>query len=208
MIISEDVFSSRASVDAMFHSYRRMEEEEAVDVLFAGLDDGQLHLSIYNCFQVGTFDLATVSPQLKRCRPKLHASHPYSSTHALLVTSLLDEHTSTTFLPVDLRFISASGGYLSLLAAKSTQLQNLLRYVGQVCRLVEIAWKTSQDLPTKFMRNISEVLQERYQCDFVQAAYHLVVTGNCLPPVKEWLVDELSERVLCWDRRLLRRGTC
>lgn len=174
-----------------------MEEEEAVDVLVAGLDDGQIHLSIYNCFQIGIFDLGTVSAQLKRCRSKLHASHPYSSTHALLVTSALDERPSIIFVPVDLRFISASGGYLSLLAAKSTQLQNLLRYISQVYKLVEAAWKSCQDLPTKFMRNISEVLRERYQCDFVQAAYHLVVTGNCLPPVKEWLVDELSERVSC-----------
>ncbi|KAI9849162.1 MAG: hypothetical protein M1837_005392 [Sclerophora amabilis] len=50
------------------------------------------------------------------------------------------------------------------------------------------------DLPSRFIRNIDESLEEGYRCTFVQAAYHLVVTGNCYPPVKEWLVEELAER--------------
>lgn len=174
----------------MFHPLQP-QEGQAVDVLFVGLDDGRFHLSIYNRFEIGIFDIGRVSARLQGCRPILHASHPYSATHALLVT----QQGSTIFLPVDLRFFSSTGEYLPLLAAKSTQLQNLLRYINQVQRIIQAEWKACQDLPSKFIRIIDETLNEKYQCGFIQAAYQLVVTGNCLPALKEWLVDSLSERV-------------
>ena len=56
-------------------------------------------------------------------------------------------------------------------------------------------FKASQDLPRKFIANIEESLKEQGDCNWMQAAYHLVVTGNCSPEVKEWLVDQLGERV-------------
>jgi anaphase-promoting complex subunit 4 len=60
---------------------------------------------------------------------------------------------------------------------------------------MQVEWKSAQDLPTRFIRNVDEELRERSHCDFINAAYHLVVTGNCYTPMKEWLVDELAERV-------------
>ena len=81
------------------------------------------------------------------------------------------------------------------MASKSTQLQNVLRYIGQVQRLLTAEWKAAQDLPSKFLRNINETLAKECHCDFINAAYHLVVTGDCFVPMKEWLVEELSERV-------------
>lgn len=174
----------------MFHQARDP-DDEAVDVLLVGSDNGKIHLGIYNCFEIGIFDLRTASEHLKGCRPFLHSSHPHSSTHALLVNQL----ERIYFVPVDLRFLSASGEYLSLLAAKSTQLQNLLRYISQVQRMMLAEWKTSQDLPNKFIQSINSTLSEAHQSDFVYAAYHLAVTGHCLPEMKEWLVDIVSERV-------------
>ena len=129
-----------------------------------------------------------------------HTSHPYSSTHALLSVNLADKNIELRFLPLDLRLIPETGRYLSLLAAKSTQLHNILRYIQEVQAQIQSEFKASQDLPSKFIRNIEEALQEQNQCSWVQAAYHLVVTGICYPSVKEWLVDELGERV-CWFER-------
>jgi anaphase-promoting complex subunit 4 len=60
-------------------------------------------------------------------------------------------------------------------------------------------WRSAQDLPSKFIRNINETLEEECQCDWVHAAYHLIVTGNCFTPVKEWLINELTERVRTLD---------
>jgi anaphase-promoting complex subunit 4 len=96
---------------------------------------------------------------------------------------------------MDLRFVSASSEYLSLLASRSTALGNLLRYINQVQILMSTEWQTSQDLPRKFLRNINETLQEKHGCDVVQAMYHSVATGHTFPVMREWLVDELAERV-------------
>jgi anaphase-promoting complex subunit 4 len=187
----DDIFSSRASIDAMFHPAKKS-RDDSVDVLVIGSGDGLVHLSIYDSFEVGSFDLRAIEAFKTGCQAILHASHSFSSTHSLLVETTTEE---IYLVPLDLRFISSSGGYLSLLASKSTQLQNLLRYINQVTVVLENEFRSSQDLPGKFIRNINETLQEKCQCDLVHAAYHLVVTGNCYPPMKEWLVDELSERV-------------
>jgi anaphase-promoting complex subunit 4 len=96
---------------------------------------------------------------------------------------------------MDLRFVSASSKYLSLLASRSTALQNLLRYIHQVQVQMVNEWKATQDLPGKFLRNINETLREKGNRDLIQALYHSVATGHTFPAVREWLVDELSERV-------------
>ncbi|KAI9802111.1 MAG: hypothetical protein M1833_002032 [Piccolia ochrophora] len=188
----EEVFGSRMALDAMFHA-RRRNEDDAVDILLIGFSNSEIHLRIYDCFDVGSFDLGRASGLARGSRPVICASHPFSSTHAILATSNA-ERGQLLFVPLDLRFISSSGGYLSLLASKSTQLQNLLRYIRQAQKVMEAEWRTSQDLPAKFMRNINEALQEKNGCNWVHAAYHQVVTGHCYPSVREWLVEELSER--------------
>ena len=45
------------------------------------------------------------------------------------------------------------------------------------------------------MRNIGETLAEKGEGGLVQSLYHLCVTGNCPPAIKEWLVNELTESV-------------
>lgn len=196
LVRSDDVFSSRASVDAIFHSNKT--SSDTVDVLVVGFDDGTIHLRIFDCFEIGSFDLGSPDPVLKSCRPLLHAAHPMSSTHALLISTRGSESEKTTplrLLTLDLRFITKSGRYLSLLASKTTQLQNLLRYIGQVQRQIQLEWKNALELPARFMRSINDDLQAKCHCDFVTGLYHLVVTGDCFEPLKEFLVDIVSERV-------------
>ncbi|KAI9753556.1 MAG: hypothetical protein M4579_005098 [Chaenotheca gracillima] len=187
---TEDIFSTRASIDALFSPLRK-KEDESVDVLVTGTANGAVHLSIFDCISLGSFNLGIKSDRLRGCRVQLHASHPYSSTHTLLVAS---GSSAPVLVPFDLLFISNSGAHLSLLASKSSQLQNLRRYVNQVQILLQNEWKSSQDLPTRFLRNIDESLMECIGMTFVQGAYHLVVTGDCPSALKEWLVDELAER--------------
>ena len=168
---------------------------DSADILVIGFEDGTVHLSIYDFFEIGSFNLQQASHDLKTSKPVMHCSHPYSTTHPLLVSASPKGGQELYVVPLDLRLVSGAGRYLSLLASKSTQLQNILRYIHLVHRQMYNEFKTSQDLPSKFMRNIEETLLEKCDCTWVQAAYHLVVTGNCYPPVKEWLVDELGERV-------------
>ncbi|KAE8350137.1 anaphase-promoting complex component Cut20/Apc4 [Aspergillus coremiiformis] len=190
----DDVFSSRASIDAIFHSAIK-NTSDAVDVLLIGFDDGTVHLRIFDCFEIGSFQVGSSVGPSNSCKILHHASHPLSSTHALLASSHSEKDPgSLNLLTLDLRFITRSGRYLSLLAHKTTQLQNLLRYINQVQRQIELEWKNAQELPARYMRSINEDLQDKCHCDFVTAAYHLVVTGDCFEPMKEFLVEIVGER--------------
>ncbi|KAH6668009.1 anaphase-promoting complex, cyclosome, subunit 4-domain-containing protein [Halenospora varia] len=187
---TEDVFSSRSSLDALFRPFDP-KDNDAVDVMVVGTNDGEVHLTIYDSFLVGTFQTPknTIGKGLQLIR---HSSHEQLSTHALLMKC--PSTRCFYFVPMDLRFISASTGYLSLLASRSTALQNLLRYIHQVQTLMIAEWKSTQELPGRFLRNINETLAENNKGDIVQSLYHSVATGHTFPAVKEWLVDELSER--------------
>lgn len=191
--IEDDIFSSRASLDTLFQPLTTGSTDSA-DILVVGFEDGTVHLSIYDFFEIGSFNLRQASRGFQDCRPILHCSHPYSTTHSMLVSTRVGAHEELVIVPLDLRLISNAGRYLSLLASKSTQLHNVLRYIHQVQRQMHSDFKASQDLPRRFIANIEESLYEKADCNWMQAAYHLVVTGNCHPEVKEWLVDQLGER--------------
>ena len=194
---SEDLFSTRASLDTIFQSFNRM-TSDAVDVLFVGLNDRKAHLRIFDCFEIGNFSVtASKTPASTQVEILAHSSHPMSSTHAIVLCEKADGATDPVLkvMSLDLRFITKSGRYLSLLAFKITQLQNLLRYINQTQRQIALEWKNVYELPARFMRSIADELQEKCHCDFVTALYHLVVTGNCFPPVKDFLVDIVGERV-------------
>ncbi|PYH96736.1 anaphase-promoting complex component Cut20/Apc4 [Aspergillus ellipticus CBS 707.79] len=189
----DDVFSSRASIDAIFHSISKS-TSDAVDVMLIGFDDGTVHLRIFDCFEIGSLHIGNPVGDSGPSQILRHASHPLSSTHALLALAPEATPGPLHLLTLDLRFITRSGRYLSLLAHKTTQLQNLLRYISQVQRQIELEWKNAQELPARYMRSVTEDLQEKCHCDFVTATYHLVVTGDCFEPLKEFLVDIVGER--------------
>lgn len=168
---------------------------DSADILVVGFEDGTVHLSIYDFFEIGSFDLRQACRGFQDCRPILHCSHPYSTTHLMLCSTAAGDQEGLHIVPLDLRLLSNAGRYLSLLASKSTQLHNVLRYIYQVQRQMHTDFKASQELPRKFIANIEENLREQGDYNWMQAAYHLVVTGHCYPGVKEWLVDQLGERV-------------
>ncbi|KAM0799702.1 anaphase-promoting complex, cyclosome, subunit 4-domain-containing protein [Usnea florida] len=191
--IEDDVFSSRASLDTLFQPLTT-DSTDYADIFVVGFEDGTVHLSIYDFFEIGRFNLHQASSGFRGCRPILHCSHPCSTTHSMLVSNFAGDQEEMYIVPLDLRLLSNAGRYLSLLASKSTQLHNLLRYIHQVERQIHNDFKASQELPSRFMANIEESLREHADCNWMQAAYHLVVTGDCSPQVKEWLVDQLGER--------------
>jgi anaphase-promoting complex subunit 4 len=194
MSLREDIFSSRASLDALFRPFDP-KDNDSVDVMVVGTSDGHIHLSIYDSFVVGSFPSPLRASKSSSHQLVLHASHKNYSVHGLLMKSTSTLVGGLYFVPMDLRFITSSG-HLSLLASRSTALQNLLRYIRQVQTLMAAEFHASQDLPSKFLRNINETLAEHGGWTIVPALYHQVVTGHTLPEVKEWLVDELAERVL------------
>jgi anaphase-promoting complex subunit 4 len=189
--LREDVFCSRSSLDALFRPFDP-KDNDAIDVMVVGSAEGNIHLSIYDSFVIGSFK-SPVIVNNKPCCLVLHSSHRQYSTHSLLMSP--NDSKSLYFVPMDLRFISASSEYLSLLASRSTALQNLLRYIHQVQISMASEWKLTQELPRRFLGSISETLGDPEGQAIVQALYHSVATGHTFPAVKEWLVDELAERV-------------
>ncbi|KAL8953098.1 MAG: hypothetical protein Q9222_001036 [Ikaeria aurantiellina] len=167
---------------------------EYADVLVVGHQNGSVYLSISEHFSIGTFDLKDAHPSLSGSRPFHHCSHPQLTTHVLLVSTKLDEREEIRLLPFDLRFLSNAGNHLALLASKVTEMHNLLRYLHQTQEQISVEIRASQDLPSRFMRNINDALLEKSDSTWIHAAYHFVVTGHCFPEVKEWLVGELGER--------------
>ena len=191
---SDNIFNSRASLDTLFEPLT-VESTGLADVLIVGFEDGTVHFSIYESFEIGSFNIQQASRGLDKPRPLLHCSNPLSTTHSLLVANSTEGPEELYVLPVDFRMLSNAGRYLSLLASKLTQLRNLLCYVQQVRDQLYSDFKASLDLPRKLINNVEETLRGQTDCDWVQAAYHLVVTGHCFPEIKEWLVDQLGERV-------------
>jgi anaphase-promoting complex subunit 4 len=90
-IFSDDVFSSRASVDSIFHS-ASMVKVKTTDVLLIGNDDGTFTIqcvilssllmsaahvfSIYDCFEIGAFDLKRFSEFKEGCKVGLWTMEP------------------------------------------------------------------------------------------------------------------------------------
>lgn len=183
-------------MDGLFRPFDP-KDSAAVDVMVVGTGDGYVHLSIYDSFIVGLFPppFSISGADDIRAQMVLHTAHKRYSTHALLMDSSTKSMPGLYYVPMDLRFVSASSEYLSLLASRSTALDNLLRYINQVQNLMTSEWQASQDLPRKFLRNIDETLEEKHGCNIMQAMYHSVATGHTFPAMREWLVDELAERV-------------
>lgn len=194
------VFTTRQSLEFIFRS-ARPEDNELVDVMVVGTADGLIHLSLYDSFVVGGLGKRDSGSQLAG-----HSYHPESSTHALLFKPAASPLDALFLVPMDLCFIRSSPVNLSLLTSKMTTWQKLLRYISQVQLHMVQEWKSTRDLPNRFLRGIQEDLKEAKTGpkDIVQALYHLVVTGHTYPQVKEWLVDGLAERGhKRWDKAVV-----
>ena len=166
-----------------------------MDVLALCFDDGSMNLSIYNLFDIGTFSIASCFEDHGNHKVLAHCFHRNSTTHTLAVQSSHRTCPQISLLAFDLRLLSHAGSHLSILASKSSQMRNLLRYMRQVQVQIIGDFKAAFELPRRFIANVEEALQETGAWNWSQAAYHLVVTGHCPQAVKEWMIDQLGERV-------------
>lgn len=211
----DDVFSTRTSIDAIFHSKSRG-QSEMLDVLLTAYEDSYatVNVKIFSSFEIGDVQLSSSIPSSNAELPLKviqQASHPFLPTHFLLV-----QHASSLhLLRLDLNFIpQTSPNYLPILATKATQLENLLRYLAQIESQLSHEIKAAFDLPGRYLNNVTESLQQRHpKADFRNEVWHLVCTGECSEMMREWLVDEVGDRgVKRWEKgvsdalELVRRG--
>lgn len=189
------VFTLRTGIEFLFQPPKR-EEYEQVNVMVVGTDDGKLQLNIYDSFLIGTF-LCPIPDSETALHMVSHAAHPQLSTQALIFADKPTDTEHVHLVPMDLPFISSSPINLSLLASKLTTLQKLLRYIKQTQLHMQVEWKNTRELPSRFLRSVQGDLEELPSGprSIVPALYHTVVTGHAYEPVREWLVDSLAERV-------------
>ncbi|KAI1190193.1 anaphase-promoting complex, cyclosome, subunit 4-domain-containing protein [Nemania serpens] len=203
------VFTTRASLEFLFRPFSQ-DDSDKVDVMIVGTDDGQVHISIYDSFVIGSFHYSLPSSLGPQTGLQLYASasHLELSTHMLVFRPSTGDKTKTLYLvPIDLTFVHSSPENLSLLASKTTALQKLLRYVKQVQIHMLHEWQSTRELPNRFLNSINDTLREAAtygEMNIGQAMYHSVVTGHTFPEVKEWLVDQLAERGhKRWDKAVV-----
>ncbi|TQV92594.1 anaphase-promoting complex component Cut20/Apc4 [Cordyceps javanica] len=188
------VFTLRTGIEFLFQTPKRSEYDQ-VNVMVVGTSDGKLHLSIHDSFVIGVFPApslgALVAPRLV-----FHAACSTVSTQALLMADDTNDPAEIHLVPMDLPFVYSSPINLSLLASKLTTLQTLLRYIKQTQLHMLTEWKNARELPSRFLKSIQGDLEELQSGprDIVAALYHTAVTGHAYEPLREWLVDSLSER--------------
>jgi anaphase-promoting complex subunit 4 len=189
------LFSSTASLESVFRPFKT-EEADDVHVMVVGTTDGGIHLSINDSFVIGTTKHSPLGNDeiFHLCG---HSSRPEVSTHMLLLRPQIGDGTALYLVPMNLAFLDSSPANLSLLASKTTTLQNLLRYLKSTQSHMVSDWQSTRELPRRFMGGVQDDLKKMPKGDMtvVQALYHTVVTGHVYEPVKEWLADTLGERV-------------
>lgn len=194
-----ELFSSQMSMDPLLHGTRFSELLNGLDTLLLAQSDGTVRLIFYDSLSIGTIAVPTAWAIKSPCFLK-HASHPFSRSHMFLV-KLGSQGTiasKTVLIPLSLRFMQSAGSHLHMIEHKTAQLETLVQYVNESLLAISHHWAHAKDLPSRFMANINETLAENQEPSLVQSLFHLAVTGDCPPTLKEWLVDILAERVSCY----------
>ncbi|KAK5948433.1 hypothetical protein OHC33_010607 [Knufia fluminis] len=217
----DDVFSTRTSIDTMFHPAKQNAGSISADVVAVAQSDSHIHLRVFDSFEVGDVDLNRALNTPTGCTFGMirHiVTHPFSEKIYAIVeerhgvsrrrqTRSHDASEDTSqplhLLSLDLRFIRQSSHTLPILATKATQLHNLIRYLRQIESQLAREVKTAFDLPGRFIRTLEEDLKEQdgEGSTFETSAYHVMLTGEVHGKFKEWLVDILGERgVKRWEK--------
>ncbi|KAF1986422.1 hypothetical protein K402DRAFT_463704 [Aulographum hederae CBS 113979] len=194
--ISAELFASQSTLDSVLAVSQR--EHYALGVLLPCHEDLSIRPVFFDCLQIGTIKLPH-QWNFKTAKPVGHGSHPFSCSELLLAevppaVQGGDSKHRLAIIPLTLRFMQTSGGNLHITTSRTAHLKYMLDYITGAVDSIAHHFNTSQDLPSKFIRNAEEDLKEKGQGTFVQMLYHLAATGNCPPTIKEWLVDQLAER--------------
>jgi anaphase-promoting complex subunit 4 len=191
---SAELFASQVSLDAALHR-GTTHELNALNSFLLSDEHGAVRLVLYDSLSIGSVSVPS-SWKVQTVMHLKHASHPFAHSHSLLSHVKMNDDTSKlALMPISLRFLKSAGRNIHFIDFKTAQLSTLVQYIGESILALHHHWKHALDLPFKFQRNISETLEEKEEPTLTQSLYQLAATGYCSPIMKEWLVDELAERV-------------
>jgi anaphase-promoting complex subunit 4 len=186
-----ELFASGVSLDAAVHVTNERYHNE-LDSLLLCHSDGNLRLILYDALSIGSI-APPASWNTHNIKHLQHAYHPFSQTQMLL-SEVSTPSPKIALVPLSLRFLQSAGTHLQIIESQTAHLETLLQYVGESLLALHHHWNHATELPGKFMNLVTESLREKDEATVIQSLFHLAVTGNCPPIIKEWLVDQLAER--------------
>lgn len=193
-----ELFSTYQSLDSALHGSTE-DSYNDLDILLLSGHSGSTRLVLYDSLNIDNVELpSTWHTNKVKCLQ--HCSHPYSYSHMFLTEMEFGGGGSggprIALTPLSLKFLESHGSYLQIISSKTAQLELLLQYMSECLFALQYHWNHALDLPKRFMSLISETLEEKNEsATLVQLLYHLAATGDCPPILKEWLTDEVAERV-------------
>ncbi|WPH03337.1 Hypothetical protein R9X50_00621400 [Acrodontium crateriforme] len=174
-------FASQAATDGIFET-QKDETSGSIDVLLVCGSDGTVQVLLDESINIGTCNLDV--------RPLLLASHPRSSSHAILSQATNgDLQSSFVELPLD----ALSGPLLHVIATNTKRMQNILSYTTHTIRCIHHDLTTGLQFPSRLLKNMNEELSEKQEGDVVTNLFHLAMTGCFTPTMLEWLIDIVKE---------------
>jgi anaphase-promoting complex subunit 4 len=206
-----DMFATQAALDDYFDSMQR-KDRLAADVMFVGHSSGRNRVTVDDILEIKytpdfpgegiEWPMEEEDETPHSLVPLMYASHPRSKHHAMLRAERDDEasegddqglknlHISLFDIPL----MSSGGSHLHLIISRTAQLRDLCGYIS--CSIVSAKsdWTTHTNLPSRFMENVNETLDEKGEGVLEDNLYHLAMTGSFTPTILEWLRDELAER--------------
>jgi anaphase-promoting complex subunit 4 len=188
-----ELFSSQALLDEALHS-GAARELHALNSFLLLDGSGAIRIIVYDSLSIG--DIPLPLKNTSNIQNVKHASHPMGHCHVVLSEyNTSPNEYQAALLPISFRFLKSAGKNIHFIDFKTAQLALLFQYVGESILAIEHHWKHAQDLPSRFQRNIKETLLEKEEPNLAQSLYQLAATGFCTEALKEWLTDELAERV-------------
>ncbi|KAK4983275.1 hypothetical protein LTR50_007326 [Elasticomyces elasticus] len=207
-----EIFTSQTMMDKIFHSWH-LADHNVIDMLFVGYSTGSVRVVMNDTLDVGQFGIGNDHGILPHMAV-MHASHPSTSIHAVLWSDqpvrnrvqvapsekqnpALQSSPQTHALCLsftDIPLGRSSGLQLHLIASKTTQMENIVRYIVGTIRCMVCDYSTGTILPSRFIENINETLAENEQGTLDLNLLHLALTGDCSAVFHEWLKVDLGER--------------
>jgi anaphase-promoting complex subunit 4 len=206
-----DMFATQAALDDYLDSMQR-KDRLAADVMFVGHSGGRNRVTVDDILEIKytpdfpgegiMWPMEEDDETPHSLVPLMYTSHPRSKHHAILraerddnVSEGEDQDLKNLHITLfDIPLMSSGGSHLHLIVSRTAQLRDLCGYIS--CSIVSAKsdWTTHTNLPSRFMENVNETLEEKGEGVLEDNLYHLAMTGNFTPTILDWLRDELAER--------------
>lgn len=194
-----DMFATQSALDDYFNSMQR-KDKLAAEVMLIGHEHGLVRLVIDDIVEVGLDNRRASGTPKEYLR---YSSHPQSPFHTLLraqpdqdeMHKGIKSYRDVSLSLFDIPLLSSGGSHLHLIVSRTAQVRDLCSYISYSIICAKSDWTTNTNLPSRFMENVNETLEEKGEGTIEQNLFHLAMTGNFTPTILEWLKDELAERV-------------